>query len=55
MELLQEFKKKYLGHLDYNPKAVSLGEMFYDDYLVLSAVCNDICTNGAQSPQPPLP
>jgi hypothetical protein len=54
MELLWEFNKKYLGHSDYDPKAAFLGKLLYDNYLSLSAISNDICTNDAPSPQPPL-
>jgi hypothetical protein len=54
MNLLWEFNKKYLGQLDYNPTATSLGKSFYDDYLSLSAVCNDIRTNATLSARPPL-
>jgi hypothetical protein len=55
MELLWEFNKKYLGQLDYDPTAASLGKSFYDNYLSLSAVDNDICPNTTSSTQPLLP
>jgi hypothetical protein len=42
MDLLREFNKKYLGQSDYDPAAASLGKLFYDKYLALSDVGNDI-------------
>ena len=50
MDLLREFNKKYLGQSNYDPTAASLGKLFYDDYLLLSAVGNDIRANDAQPP-----
>jgi hypothetical protein len=55
MDLLWEFNKKYLGQSDYNPTAASLGKSFYDEYLSLSAIGNDIFPNATSSPQPPSP
>jgi hypothetical protein len=55
MDLLREFNKKYLGQLDYDPTATSLGKLFYDDYLSLSAVGNEIRTNATLSALPPSP
>jgi hypothetical protein len=55
MDLLREFNKKYLGQSDYDPTAASLGKSFYDAYLLLYAVGNDIHTNTTSSTQPPLP
>jgi hypothetical protein len=55
MDLLWEFNKKYLGQSDYNPTAASLGKLFYDDYLSLSAIGNDIHPNATSSAWPPLP
>jgi hypothetical protein len=52
MDLLREFNKKYLGQLDYDPAAASLGKSFYDEYLLLSAVSNDIRPNATSLPQP---
>ena len=54
MNLLREFNKKYLGQSDYDPTAASLGKSFYDDYLSLSAVGNDIRST-TTSPRPPPP
>jgi hypothetical protein len=54
MDLLQEFNKKYLGQSDYDPTAASLSKSFYDEYLSLSAVGNDIRPTTA-SPWPPSP
>ena len=54
MNLLREFNKKYLGQSDYDPTAASLGKSFYDDYLSLSAVGNDIRST-TTSPRPPSP
>jgi hypothetical protein len=54
MDLLREFNKKYLGQSDYDPTAASLGKSFYDKYLSLSAVGNDIRPTTA-SPRPPSP
>jgi hypothetical protein len=53
MDRLQEFNKKYLGQSDYDPTAAHLGKTFYDDYLLLSAIGNDIHTN--TSARPPSP
>ncbi len=36
MHLLKEYNKKYLGYVDYNPSAASLGKSFYERYLSLS-------------------
>jgi hypothetical protein len=47
MDLLREFNKKYLGQSDYDPTAASLGKSFYDAYLSLSPVGNDIRLNTA--------
>jgi hypothetical protein len=55
MDLLREFNKKYLSQSDYDPTTASLGKSFYDAYLSLSAVGNDICPNATSSPRPPLP
>jgi hypothetical protein len=55
MDLLWEFNKKYLSQLDYDPAAASLGKSFYDKYLSLSAISNDIHPNATSSPQPPSP
>ncbi len=54
MELLREFNKKYLGQSDYDPTAATLGKSFYDKYLSLSAVGNDIRSTTA-SPRPLSP
>jgi hypothetical protein len=54
MDLLQEFNKKYLGQSDYDPTAASLGKSFYNEYLLLSAVGNDIRFTTVLS-QPPSP
>ena len=45
MHLLREYNKKYLGYADYDPTAASLGKSFYNNYLLLTAIANDICTN----------
>jgi hypothetical protein len=55
MDLLREFNKTYLGQSDYDPTAASLGKSFYDDYLSLSAVSNDIRPNATSSARPPQP
>jgi hypothetical protein len=55
MDLLREFNKKYLGHSDYDPTTASLGELFYDAYLLLSPVGNDIRHHTTLSPRPPTP
>jgi hypothetical protein len=49
MDLLWEFKKKYLGQADYDPAAASLSKSFYNNYLLLSAIGNDICPTTASS------
>jgi hypothetical protein len=54
MDLLREFNKKYLGQPDYDLAAAFLGKSFYDKYLSLSAVGNDIRPTTAL-PQPPSP
>jgi hypothetical protein len=36
MHLLEEYNKKNLGCVDYNPSAASLGKSFYERYLSLS-------------------
>jgi hypothetical protein len=54
MDLLREFNKKYLGQSDYDPAAASLGKLFYNKYLSLSDVGNDIRPTTA-SPRPPSP
>jgi hypothetical protein len=55
MHLLRDFNKKYLGHVDYDPNAASLGKSFYDNYLSLAAVGNDTTHNGKLPPRPPSP
>jgi hypothetical protein len=54
MALLREFNKKYLGQQDYDPTAASLGKSFYDKYLSLAAIGNDIRPNEKSLPRPPL-
>ena len=41
------------GQLEFDPTAASLGKLFHDNYLSLSAVGNDICTNDTPSARPP--
>jgi hypothetical protein len=53
MDLLWEFNKKYLEQSAYDPTTASLGESFYDAYLSLSPVGNDICHHTTSSPWPP--
>ena len=53
MRLLTEFNKKYLGHPDHDTAAASLGKSFYDNYLSLSTIGNDMRTNDTLSPRPP--
>jgi hypothetical protein len=55
MDLLREFNKKYLGQSEYDPTAASLGKSFYEDYLWLSAVGNDIRPNTTSSARPLSP
>ena len=45
MHLLREYNKKHLGYADYDPSAASLGKSFYKNYLLLSAIGNDIYAN----------
>jgi hypothetical protein len=52
MDLLREFNKKYLGQSDYDPAAASLSKLFYDKYIALSDVGNDIRTT-TELPWPP--
>jgi hypothetical protein len=53
MELLRAFNKKYLGHSEYDHMAASLSKSFYNNYLSLSAIGNDIRTNDTPSARPP--
>ena len=55
MHLLWEYNTKYLSYTDYDPSAASLGKLFYEHYLSLSAVGNDTRANDASSRMPPLP
>ena len=55
MHLLREYNMKYLGYADYDPSAASLGKLFYERYLSLSAISNDNRANDASSRTPPLP
>jgi hypothetical protein len=55
MHLLWEFNKKYLGQSDYDPTAASLGKSFYDAYLSISSIGNDIRPNATLSPRPLSP
>jgi hypothetical protein len=55
MDLFLELNIKYLGQSDYDSTAASLGKSFYDDYLLLSAIGNDIHTNATSSAWPPSP
>jgi hypothetical protein len=55
MDLLWEFNKKYLSQLDYDPTDASLGKSFYDKYLSLSAVSNDIHPKATSLARPPSP
>jgi hypothetical protein len=56
MHLLREFNKKYLIHVDYGPTTASLGNSFYDCYLLLSAISNDdTCATGSAPHQLPMP
>jgi hypothetical protein len=50
MDLLREFNK---SQSEYNPTAASLGKLFYDNYLSLSAIDNDIRPNATSSARPP--
>jgi hypothetical protein len=54
MDVLREFNKKYLGQSDYDPAAAFLSKSFYDKYLPLSAIGNDIRPTTAL-PRRPLP
>jgi hypothetical protein len=54
MDLLRVINKKYLGQSGYDPTAASLGKWFYNDYLSLSAVCNDIRPSTTSSAWSPL-
>ena len=49
MHLLREYNKKYLRYADYDPTAASLGKSFYNDYLRLKTVGNDINYNNSTS------
>ena len=49
MHLLHEYNKKYLGYADYDPTAASLGKSFYDNYLLLTAIGNDISNKDSTS------
>jgi hypothetical protein len=55
MDLLREFNKKYLSQSDLDPTIASLGKSFYDAYLSLSAIGNDIRPNATSLPRPPSP
>jgi hypothetical protein len=54
MDLLREFNMKYLGQSEYDPTTASLSKSFYNEFLSLSAVGNDIRPTIASS-RPPSP